>query len=129
MTFAIASLYAGLLGLLLLALSMNVSRERGRARVSLGDGGDEVLNKAIRAQANFTEYVPLALILIALSEAQGAPAVAVHILGAMLVVGRFLHAAGMLGTQPMRLGRLIGTVLTFLVLLIAGAGLAVHAVL
>lgn len=129
MTFAIASLYAGLLGLLLLALSMNVSRERGRARVSLGDGGDEVLNKAIRAQANFTEYVPLALILIALSEAQGAPAVAVHILGAMLVVGRFLHAAGMLGTQLMRLGRLIGTVLTFLVLLIAGVGLAVHAVL
>mgnify|MGYP001297428748 CR=1 FL=1 len=58
------ALYTGLSALPLVVLSLLVVRERGRARVSLGDGGDAQLQKAIRAQGNFVEYTPLALLVI-----------------------------------------------------------------
>ena len=82
----VTPLYAGLLGLLLLALSINVIRDRFRTKVSLGDGNDALLQKSIRAHGNFVEYAPLGLVLIAVAELQGAPAFAVHLLGTALRV-------------------------------------------
>ncbi len=123
------ALYTGLSALLLVVLSLLVVRERGRARVSLGDGGDAQLQKAIRAQGNFVEYTPLALLVIALVEMQAAPPLAVHALGAALVGGRVLHAAGLTGVGGLKWGRAAGTALTLLVLLFGGAGLIVQAIL
>ncbi len=51
-----AALYADLLGLSL----------HGRLHTYVGDGGNRDLQVAVRRHANFTEWVPLALILIAL---------------------------------------------------------------
>jgi uncharacterized membrane protein YecN with MAPEG domain len=48
----------------------------------------------MRAQANFAEYVPFALVLIALADAGGAPGWIIHPLGAALVAGRAAHAWG-----------------------------------
>ena len=90
------SLYAGLLGLMLVLLSALVIRVRIRARVSLGDGGDDALVRAIRAQANFAEYTPMALVLIALAEIQGAPGWVIHLLGLTLLAGRVAHAVGLM---------------------------------
>ena len=127
MLFQITAVYAGLLGLLLLVLSALVIKERVRTRVGLGDGGDDQLTRAIRAQANFAEYVPMTVILIAIVEAVGAPAMAVHTLGAMLLIGRVLHPLGLMAPKIASWPRGLGTLLTFVVLLIAGAGLVAHA--
>lgn len=117
---AITSLYAGLLGLLLLALSLGVSRQRLRHKVSHGDGGVPELISAIRAHANFTEYVPLSLLLILLLELSGHHAWLIHGLGAALFISRILHAQGMSGRKgPPSFGRKYGTVLAWLVLLVS----------
>ncbi|HEY2229561.1 MAG TPA: MAPEG family protein [Xanthobacteraceae bacterium] len=64
--------YAALLGLLGAALTANVIVNRVRAGVDADDGGMANLAQAIRAQGNFVEQAPLALIVIALAEASGA---------------------------------------------------------
>jgi uncharacterized membrane protein YecN with MAPEG domain len=115
----ITGLYAALLGLLLLGLSWQVTRHRQRARVSLGAGGDEALERAIRAHANLAEYAPLGVLLIALAEMNGAPPWWIHVTGAVLVVARCLHAWGLGGTSGVSMGRFWGTALTWLAILLA----------
>lgn len=117
-------LYAGILGLMLLVLSWLVSRQRLRNKVSTGDGGIPSLTGAIRAHGNFVEYVPLALVLLLLTEIVGGERVSVHVLGIALVVGRALHAYG-LTTRPggRSFGRMWGTVLTWLVILVCSLNL------
>jgi uncharacterized membrane protein YecN with MAPEG domain len=97
---------AGLLGLLLIALSANVSRLRGRKKINLGDGGDPEMIAAIRAQANLIEFAPLGLLLIYMaSDFYGFWTTAA--LSVLLLLGRILHAGGMLGLVPQ--GRFLGT--------------------
>ncbi len=84
--------YAAVLGLLGALLTINVIMSRVRSRVDAGDGGVPALAQAIRAQANFVEQAPLALIVIALAEVAGARALAVHILGAALIAARLASA-------------------------------------
>ncbi len=70
----ITPIYAGLLTLLFVALSVRVIGGRRMAGVGLGDGGNRLLLRKTRAHGNFAEYVPFALILMALAELQPAPA-------------------------------------------------------
>lgn len=92
MTIAITPLYAGLLGLLFIFLSARVIMIRRSDRISLGDGENSKMAYRIRAQANCAEYMPIGLILLAMTELQGAPFWVVHLLGLMLLIGRLLHA-------------------------------------
>lgn len=129
--FFVTPLYAALCGILLIMLSLRVIRLRGRHQVSLGDGGHPDLQAAIRAQGNFAEYAPLALLLLFLLEAsREAPFWALHLLGAALFLGRALHAWGVLSSAPRsrpKPGRPVGMVLTFSMLLIAAVWLLVVA--
>ena len=123
----VTSLYAGCLALLYLAISGWVVRVRVQQKVYAGDKGDPVMANAMRVHANFAEYVPFGLILILLAELQGTPALALHALGAMLLLGRIMHALGMASLphkSPLRGG---GALLTFLVLLFGGAANLGHA--
>lgn len=124
---SITSLYAALLGLLLIALSMNVIRHRGANRVSLGDGGNKALLVAIRVQANFVEYVPMAVILLALSEFQGASPLFLHLSGALLFVARVMHAIGLGGSGIQMRMRQGGVVVTFALLIIMSVRLLLGA--
>ncbi len=126
----ITPLYAGLCGLLLLGLSFLVSRQRLRSKVSTGDGGIPALAGAVRAHGNFVEYVPLALVLILLVEMADQAELTVHLMGAALVLGRFLHAYG-ISTHPggKSFGRMWGTVLTWLVILLASLKLIVWSII
>jgi len=92
MTIEILPVYAGLFGLRFLALSANCAGERYRTRIAIGDGGDERLRRRIRVHANFAEYVPLTLLILALVELNGAPAWLLHALCLALLAGRLLHA-------------------------------------
>ena len=113
----VTTLYAGLLTLWFVILSMRVIRRRGRS-VSLGDGGDANLLRVIRGQANFAEYVPLALLLMALLELSRFSIYVLHGLGIVLVVARLLHGYALSFTDHFPLGRVAGAALTFLVLLV-----------
>jgi uncharacterized membrane protein YecN with MAPEG domain len=121
MTFPlnITVLYAGLLGLIMLALAINVSRTREATHVSLGDGGNPKMLQAIRMHASFCEYVPLCLILIGLIEMAHGPRWLVHTLGIALVVARLLHAQGIHSAPGRSFGRAAGASLTYLVLAVA----------
>jgi hypothetical protein len=84
--------YAALLGLLGAALTANVIVNRARSGIDAYDGGLAKLAQAIRAQGNFVEQAPLALIVIGLAEASGARIPVVNILGAALVAARLASA-------------------------------------
>lgn len=90
----ITPLYAAPLGLVLLLLSVLVIRQRRRSGIALGDGASRPLLRAMRAQGNFVEYVPLTLLLMLLAELQSAAAPALHLAGLLLLAGRLAHAAG-----------------------------------
>jgi len=110
-------LYTALLGLLLIALSVNVVLARRRYRVRLGEGTDEGMRQAVRVQANFAEYVPLAAVLLILSELTGMPIVAVHVAGILLVTSRLLHAWGLAHSPGRTFGRFYGTAGTWFVII------------
>jgi uncharacterized membrane protein YecN with MAPEG domain len=115
----ITPLYAGLLAILFLALSARVVQKR--SNVSLGDGGDPELLRRIRGHANFAEYVPLILLMMAMLEFGGAmPIWLLHLLGVTLVVARVLHGIALSYTAKWKFGRFYGTLLTFIVLLVCG---------
>ncbi len=88
------AVWAALLAPVCLWLSLRVIGLRRRFKVAIGTGGQPALERAMRAQANFAEYVPFALVLIALAEAGGTPGWIIHPLGAALVAGRAAHAWG-----------------------------------
>ena len=113
----VSFLYAGLLGLLLIGLSVQVVLARRRFRVRLGAGTEEGMQQAIRVQANFTEYVPFAVLLLVLAEITGLPAAAVHGAGILLVASRALHAIGLTSSPGRTFGRFYGTAGTWLVIL------------
>lgn len=117
MALTISMFYAGLLVLLYLGLSLQVVRLRRTLQVGIGTGGNEVLDRAVRAHANFAEYVPLALLLLVLVEAgTAAPGWLVHLLGAALLVGRIMHGLiGLNRSAGYSAGRFWGTCLTWLV--------------
>ncbi len=116
---AITSIYAALLGVVFVALSIRVAGTRREAQIAIGDGGDKVLERRIRAHANFAEYVPIALILIALAESNGAPALLLHGLGVGLVAGRVVHALNISSPAERIPLRVVGMATTFTVILVA----------
>jgi uncharacterized membrane protein YecN with MAPEG domain len=109
----ITPFYAGLLALLFIYLSLRVIGRRQATRTSLGDGGDSLLMRRLRAHANFAEYVPLALILMALAELQGVSGWGLHTIGLCLVTGRVVHARALSREPEPAGGRVLGMLLTF----------------
>ncbi len=121
---SVSPIYVGLAALLLVVLSLQVSRLRYRHGVSLGDGGHAELLRAIRVHANFAEYTPLALLVVVAVDLVGHAEWIVHGLGVALIVGRICHAYGLMREPGLSAGRSIGTALTWLVLVV-GAALAI----
>jgi hypothetical protein len=113
MTFSITAIYAGILALIILALGINVTVHRVKLRVALGDGGNPQMLRMIRLHANAIEYVPLALLLMAIYEVNGGWRIALHVIGLALVAGRLIQTAGMWSTENAGLGRRLGQALTW----------------
>ena len=115
----VTSLYAGMLGLIAIGLGLVAGRVRGATGVSIGDGGNPDLIVAMRRHANFVEFVPLTLLLIGLLELNGVAILAVHGLGAGLVLARLSHAVGYRGDGKLSVLRAIGALGSTLVLAVA----------
>ena len=117
----ITPLYAGLMALWFLVLSFRVVGRRRGHKIHLGDGGDAQMQRLIRGHANFTEYVPLILLLMLILEIGGTtPFWALHAIGITLVVARVLHGIAFSFTDHFFFGRFVGTLLTFLLVLVTG---------
>jgi uncharacterized protein len=117
--------YAAILALMFIALSLRVIGLRRSSKVALGAGSNAALERRIRVQANFAEYVPLALLLLAFAEFRGWPAWTLHALAAALVVGRLSHAYGVARTDEDSRFRVTGMAMTFTVLGLTAFGLLV----
>ncbi|WP_421869681.1 MAPEG family protein [Motiliproteus sp.] len=115
----ITPLYAGLLALLFVGLSVRTLLLRRKLRVAVGDGGDKALLRAMRVHANFVEYVPISLILIAMLELSQISPVVVHALGLCLLLGRLSHAYGVSQLKEDFRFRVFGMALTFAALVSA----------
>ncbi len=103
MDLPVTSTIAACLALVALPLSIHISARRAIIGLKAGiihkavfdDTGNDMLRNAIRAFGNFIEYVPLAILLLALMELQGAPASMLAWLGGLFVAGRIVHAVSM----------------------------------
>ena len=113
----VTALYAGLLGLIFAVLSGRVMLWRFSSGVVAGDGGHESKAAMIRAHANFFEYVPICLVMLAVLELNGMSSAWLHALGGLLVLARVLHGVGMSWTIGVSVGRRVGTALTMVVLI------------
>lgn len=90
----VTPIYASLLGLLFIKLSVDVIKTRRQARVTVGDGNNPQLQRAIAVHSNFAQYVPIALLLLTFCEMQQAPNLLIHALAVTLLISRLLHAYG-----------------------------------
>jgi uncharacterized membrane protein YecN with MAPEG domain len=127
-TPVIVPVYAAVLALLFVALSLRVIRCRRRDQIAVGHGDSAELLRAARVQGNFAEYAPLALLLLAWVETRGFPGYVVHGLCLILVAGRVAHAFGMSQSPEdfrFRVGGMIAifSVLSGAALLLLGAAI------
>lgn len=107
-------LYAGLLTLIYIWLTINVIRTRRRVKIALGTA-HPALERAVRAHANFAEYTPLFLILLYLEETTLHWMWASYLLGGLFVAGRLAHAYSILAAEPRAMldGKRLGYALRF----------------
>ncbi len=113
----VTSLITSVLTIIFIKLSFAVIGLRRKNKVGLGSGGHEDLERAIRAQGNFAEYVPIGLILIACLESNGAPWWLVALPGISLIIGRLIHAVGINEPPPNFSNRVLGMKFTFYTLI------------
>jgi uncharacterized membrane protein YecN with MAPEG domain len=119
---SITGFYLAILALIYAVLAIQVAELRRGNRVLFGDGENVRLRSAIRAHANFIEYVPIITLLVAMLEMSGMPATRVHLLMGALLVARLLHPLGMYwkpGTWQFGVGRIAGILITLAVLVAA----------
>lgn len=126
----ISLLYCGIFALMYVGLTTNVGRWRKNEKRSLGHDHDpeSSLFRAVRAHANFTEYVPFLCLLIVLDEMTGRSIMGVHLFGATLVIARGLHAYGITADSKPNKFRLAGAFLTLITMLILGMILVVKGI-
>ena len=113
----VTPLYAGILVLWFVVLSLRVMNIRGRG-VSFGDAGDPAITRVVRAQANFAEYVPIAILMMGFLEVDHYSIYWLHVLGIALVVARILHGLALSFAWQPRVGRIAGAGLTVAVLVV-----------
>ena len=117
---SITAIYLAVLALLYTILAVQVGRLRMKDRAAFGDNGSLALRSAIRAHANFIEYVPIITLMVAMLEMSGLAAIWVHLLMGALLISRLLHPLGMYAapnTLQFRVGRMGGITITYILLI------------
>ena len=110
-----------MLTLCYLYLSAVVIGVRRREQISLGHGDSPELERLNRAHGNFSEYVPITLILLACLESLGAFGWVLHLGGSLILFGRVSHAYGLRHHSGASWQRIAGMLLTFAAMLYLAA--------
>jgi len=129
----VSMMYAGFCTLLVIFLALRVVKWRREHKIGLGHGENMELQMRVRAHANATEYMPLALILLGWIELTGfdpiwlnflghtfrlSASTWIHILGGMFLFSRIIHAWGVSHNAGYSKGRFWGMVLTWLPMIV-----------
>ena len=122
-----AALWTGLHLILLLVLSVLVTRQRRKHHIEIGDGGVPALNQAIRAFGNAAEYVPAALVGLGVLALVGAMPLLIHPIGFLLFVGRVMHAVGLSRSTGVSWLRTAGVLATWVAYIALAAALLFYA--
>ncbi len=120
-------LTAALLTIIQIGLMFSVIKMRGDAGVFIGSGGNEGLERRIRAHGNFIENVPTFLVCLMLIELMVGSTLLVALLGGVVLVARLAHAIALSANSGVTAGRLVGTLGTVIPMLVA-AGYLVYQV-
>lgn len=121
-TLPITLTMAGAAALINVWLGIRVSRLRRQHKVSIGHGGKTQLATRTRAHANFVEYTPFFLVLVAVIELAQGSGTWLWAASILFILGRLAHPFGMDRPGAFLL-RAAGIVITWLVLV----GLAAYA--
>lgn len=114
----ITFLYAGILGLLYVALAFYTIAGRFKHRILLGDQGNDDMLARVRVHANFSEYIPLVLVLMMLYEQiTNANIMFLHIAGLSLIISRIVFSLTLLNLIKIPFGRQFGMLTTLLVVI------------
>ncbi|MEH6561237.1 MAG: MAPEG family protein [Marinobacter sp.] len=120
MIVPVTGVFAAVLGILLLVLSAHVVKFRLKYNKGMGVTDNPDFEAAVRAHGNLVEYAPIGLIMLGIAELNGVASGFVYWAGMALVVGRLLHAWGMInGRGNTHKARVLGVVLTWLAILAA----------
>ena len=95
MQLPVTAMVAAGCAILLLILAIDTIRNRLRAKVAFGDGGDTRLTSASRAHGNLAEHAPIVIIMIGLLEYNNADHAVLRWIGAIFLLGRVAHAIGL----------------------------------
>ena len=98
-------------------------RLRRSCKTPSGDGGHAILRKAIDAHANFSQYVPLALLLLLMLNQRGIHDIFLHLLALPLLLARACHAYGISQVAENINIRTYSMIVTITVLALAASGL------
>lgn len=111
MILPITLVIAAAAGLINLWLAIRASMVRVKGKVLFGDGGNPRMLQRMRAHANFTEYAPAILILMALIEFARGSSLWLWAAGAVFIVVRLAHVIGMdrSDSNPFRMVGALGT--------------------
>ncbi len=111
MILPITLVIAAAAGLINLWLAIRASMVRVKGKVMYGDGGNAQMLRRMRAHANFTEYAPAILILMALIEFARGSSIWLWVAGVIFIIARLAHMVGMDRTDsnPFRLAGAVGT--------------------
>jgi len=120
-------LTAALLTIIQIGLMLTVIKMRGDAGVFIGSGGNDGLERIIRAHGNFIENVPTFLVCLMLIELMVGSTLLVAVLGGVVLVARLAHAIALSANSGVTAGRLVGTLGTVIPMLVA-AGYLVYQV-
>ena len=121
MSLPITALYASILMIFALALSIRAGGFRGKTGISVGHGEPVNMNltERVRINQNFLEYVPMAIILMGILETNGGNATFLHVFGVVLIIARIAHAVGLKHDNMAHPGRIIGAGGTALISVVA----------
>lgn len=102
-------------------LGMRCAQIRSSEKISVGDGGNELLMRRMRAQSNFIEQTPLILLGVALVEFAGKGGMWLAPMGGLFLLGRVAHGIGMDGNfkAGRGIGMLTGMILQIALLVVA----------
>ena len=95
----ITPIYAALLGLFLVFLSIHTIKGLRKFGVALGDAAHNDMKRRIRAHGNLAEYAPIFLIMLGYAELGNLPLWAVHTIGILFTAGRLMHAYSLLKAE------------------------------
>lgn len=119
----VTPIYAAILGLMFVLISFRTIGIRRNAKVAIGGGDNQLLQRAIRVHGNFAEYVPISLILIFFLETQVSSKTIIHLLLIALIIGRSIHFYGVRQVNENLKFRVSGMVITLTTIIIASVGL------